>query len=341
MKSNLPVISQLLRAIIVENYAEAVSIVTDKNFDPNETNESWHAPVLTAVINVLSNSDKFGYMENVKEILKEIVKNEKFNPNVIDTEGETVLMHIARNPNFNWLVPFIMNTGKVDISIKDFMHRDVLEIAEKAGNSVLVDVLLSFKVKDHKGMPKKREGIKKIAKVTNINVLSNANDNILNRIEKAFDPDAKKNPVSLYSFLTAFFKGEYDTCIQIVRDPNFNPNECDRWDEPVLSSLIYYSQDSKVEYDEEMYKKIADIIISNSRFNVNALDADCNTILMVAMGFPKLKWLAEKLFNLQYARLDVMNDSGETIRQIAENCGNADFYNHLVRKSFETASVIN
>ena len=62
-----------------------------------------------------------------------------------------------------------------------------------------------------------------------------------------------------------------------------------------------------------MFKDIADEIIKNRRFDVNALDADCNTVLMVAMGFP----------------------------QIAENCGNGEFYNHLVRKSFEAAEVVN
>ena len=341
MKKDIPLISQLLRAIIVEDYASAKEIVTSDKFNPNETNESWNAPVLTAIVCVLSTTDKITDETRFKEILKEIVKHEKFNPNVLDTEGETVLMHIARHPEFNWLVPFIINTGKVDVSIKNFMHRDVITIAENAGNAVLCDILLPLKAQGHKGQPKKRVGIKKVAKVTTMTFSSESNGNIISRIESAFDKDVKNNPASLYNLLSCFFKGDYSTCIQIVRDPNFNPNECDRWEEPALSSLIYYSQDAKVNYDEEMFKKIVEIIIANHRFNVNALDADCNTVLMVAMGFPRLHWLAEMLFNIQSARLDVMNDSGETIRQIAENCGNGEFYNRLVRKSFETADVVN
>jgi ankyrin repeat protein len=341
MKKDIPLISQLLKAIIVEDYASAIEIVTSDKFNPNETNESWHAPVLTAIVCVLSTTDKATDQANLKEILKEIVKNEKFNPNILDTEGETVLMHIARHPSFNWLVPFIMNTGKVDITVKNFMHRDAIEIAESEGNTTLADILLPLKAHDHKGQPRKRVGIKKITKVTTINVSADVNDNVINRIEKAFGPDNKKNPVSLYNLLSSFFKGDYTTCMEIVRDPNFNPNECDKWDEPALSSLIYYSQDAKASYNEEMFKDIADAIIKNRRFDVNALDADCNTVLMVAMGFPKLHWLTEMLFSIQSARLDVMNDSGETIRQIAENCGNGEFYNHLVRKSFEAAEVVN
>ena len=57
---------------------------------------------------------------------------------------------------------------------------------------------------------------------------------------------------------------------------------------------------------------------------------------MVAMGFPNLKWLAEMLFNIQSARIDIINDSGESIRQIAEKCGNGSFYSHLIRKACET-----
>lgn len=341
MRKNIPLISQLLRAIIVEDYASAIEIITDKDFNPNETNKSWNSPVLSAIVTVSSTTDKFKDSKSFREILKEIVKHKDFDPNALDCEGETVIMHIARHPSFNWLVPFIINTGKVDISIKNFMHRDALEIAEKNGNYSLVDILLTLKVNVHKGQPKKRQGIKKIVKSTTTTVLPSGNKTILEKIECAFESDDKKRPVSLYNLLVSFFKGDYTTCIQIARDVNFNPNECDRWEEPVLSSLMYYSQDSKVKYDEDMYVKVVEAIISSPRFNVNALDADCNTVLMVAMGFPKLKWLAEMLFNIQSARLDVINDLGETIREIADNCGNREFYNRLVKKSFETADVIN
>ena len=217
MKKDIPLISQLLKAIIVEDYASAIEIVTSDKFNPNETNESWHAPVLTAIVCVLSTTDKITDQTNLKEILKEIVKNEKFNPNILDTEGETVLMHIARHPSFNWLVPFIMNTGKVDITVKNFMHRDAIEIAESEGNTTLADILLPLKVHDHKGQPRKRVGIKKVAKVTSINVSADVNDNVINRIEKAFGPDNKKNPVSLYNLLSSFFKGDYTTCMEIVK----------------------------------------------------------------------------------------------------------------------------
>lgn len=341
MDKNIPIISQLLRLLILENYDEALELVKSDKFNPNGTNTSWHAPVLSAVISVLSNAEKSLEKEGLKTVMKEIAKHKDLDPNIIDAEGETIIMHIARHPQFNWFAPFLMNNQKLDISIKNFMHKDAIDIAFACGNQTLADILLPLKMKGCKGLPKKRVGVKKTIKFTKPTEVNGAGrKNILDRIEKAFDPDKKKNPVSLYALLTSFFLGEYSTCIQIVKDVNFNPNECDRWEEPALSSLIYYSQDAHVTYNEEMFKKIVDAFIQNKRFNVNALDADCNTILMVAMGFPKLKWLTEKLFNIQSARLDVINDSGETIRQIADNCGNGEFYNHLVRKSFETADVV-
>lgn len=337
MTNDVPLISQLIRAIIVEDYATAIEVITDEKFNPNETNESWHAPVLTAIINIATTTEKFNDVESLKEVLKEIVKHKDYDPNIVDYEGETVLMHIARHPSFNWIVPLIISTNKVDTKIKNFMHYTALDIAERYDNPVMVDILLSLNTDYSKGQPVKIKGLKK---VKSIKVSSDANSNILKKIDWAFEEKQKVNPLSLFNLLTSFFKGEYDTCIQIVRDVNFNPNECDKYGEPLLSSLMYYSQDSKAVYDEDMFKKIVDCIISNRKFDVNTINADCNTVLMVAMGFPKLKWLAEKLYNIQSARLDIINDCGETIRDIANNCGNGDFYNHLVRKSFEMAEVV-
>jgi len=341
MKKDIPLISHLLRSIIVEDYASAMEVITDDSFNPNETNSSWRAPVITAIVNILSNMPSKKDSKELREVLKTIVKNKDFDPNVLDATGETCLMHIARHEEFNWLVPFIFNTNKVDINIKNQMSKDLLDIAEASENKTLSDIVMSIRILDiKKGQPKKRVGIKKRICLTPIDSPSKGNGNILDKLEKAFEDNQKRNPVSLYALIKAFFQGDYTTCIQIVRDVNFNPNECDRWEEPALSSLIYYSQDVNVNYDESMFKKIVDVIIENKRFDVNALDADCNTTLMVAMSFPRLQWLTEKLFNIQSARLDVLNDSGENLRSIAENCGNGDFYNHLVMKSFEAVEAI-
>lgn len=339
MEKKIPLISQLLKAIIVEDYASAVNIIENENFNPNEKNSSWGAPIVTAMVTVLSGDKKLQEKKNFREIFTSLIRHKDFDPNVVDSEGETVLMHIARHPEFNWMVPLLLSTKGIDLSIVNFRKMNAIQIAEAFGNNVLADILIGFKA-ERGGihLPKKRVGIKaKQAKVIGIN---NNNSIILERIEYAFYNSEKNKPISLYALLVNFFKGNYDECIQIVKDVNFNPNECDKWEEPVLSSLIYYSQESTTKYDEESFKKIVDAIISLPKFDVNAIDADCNTTLMVSMGYPKLQWLTEKLFNISSARLDIINDMGENIKNIANNCGNGDFYNHLVMKSFETANVI-
>ena len=132
MESNLPLISQLIKAVVVEDYASAIDIITSDKFNPNEVNKSWGAPVLSALINIIGTSDKYKDKEILKTIFEEIVNHKDFDPNVVDAEGDTIMMYIARHPSFNWLVPFIMNTGKVDITVKNFMHRDAIEIAERS-----------------------------------------------------------------------------------------------------------------------------------------------------------------------------------------------------------------
>lgn len=359
MAKNIPLTSLLLKALILDDYASAIDVISRKEFNPNEKSLTWGAPVLSALIVVLSGAPKKEDDKAVRDIIKEIISRDDFDPNIADGNGDTPLMHIAMHPDFNWVAPFILSKKNLNLGVKDFMHRTALEIAERERNTVLADMILAYKGKKaqgtsnvetvkvdkiecHLGMPKKRKGLATTAKVITIDTTTSTTGvvSILDKIECAFDDDVKKNPVSLYNLLRSFFKGDYSTAIQIAKDVNFNPNECDKWEEPALSSLIYYSQDSKVTYDEDRFKDVANAIMSNIRFNVNTIDADCNTVLMVAMGFPKLKWLTEKLFNLQYARLDIINDMGEGIRQIADKCGNGAFYNQLVMKSFETAKVI-
>ena len=336
---NIPLVTYLLKNLILDDYASAIDIITSNEFNPNEKGMAWGAPALTAVIVVMASSAKDIDENGLREVIKGIINHKDFDPNVADNNGDTVLMHIAIHPEFNWVVPMILATGKVNFSLKNFMHKTILEIAEGNNNVIFRNMVLGG---GRKGTPKKMPGLKKKqqpkAEIVSINF--NTNKSILNRIDAIFDADEKKNPVSLYGLLTAFFKGDYDTAIQIAKDVNFNPNSFDRFDEPCLTSLIYYSQDANVTYDEEMFKKVADAIISNRRFDVNAIDSDCNTVLMASMGFPKLRWLTEKLFSLQSARIDIINDSGENIREIADNCGNGEFYNKLVMKAFETANIV-
>ena len=85
-------------------------------------------------------------------------------------------------------------------------------------------------------------------------------------------------------------------------------------------------------YDEEKYKEIAKAIMSNRKFDMNALDADCNTPIMIAMGYQRLHWLVKELFKFSSTRIDIMNDQGETLKDIAKYSGNENFFNELISK---------
>ena len=338
MGKEIPVISKLLKAMIVEDYKGAMDIVSDEDFNPNEKTKTWEAPVISALLTVLINSKNKELPTEAKAVFKAIISNKSFNPNEVDKENETILMHIARNRNFSWLAPFVLDCPSIDLYVKNYMGRTALDIANNTGNIIVRDLIIAYNtniMRDH--LPKKREGIKKkkkqAAKVT-------VSSSILNNIEMAFSDEAKNNPVSLYNLIKYFIKGNYDECLRIVKDVHFNPNESDRWDEPALSSLIYYSQDSTVIYDAVKFREIALGIINNRMFDVNALDADCNTVLMVAMSFPKLNWLVRELFKISSARIDVINDMGEDINAIAEKCGNSELLSDMIRRNYETANVI-
>ena len=334
---NISIISWLLRAMIVGDYKNALGFVENKDFDPNEKTKTWGAPVLTALITVLSGMNKYECDPDAKKVFLKIIKNEKFNPNETDTEGETVLMHIARTRNqFEWMIPYILENEKTDISIKNFMKKTAIDIALYHENSAMADLLMIQKLKNNSAhLPKKIAGLKKKPIVD-----KEINLAMVNRVEHAFNGEAKDNPFSLYWVLVNFFKHEYDECVRIINDVHFDPNETDRWEEPALTSLIYYSQDSSFKYDEEGLKKVAMAIVNHRGFNVNAIDSDSNTVLMVCMSFKRLNWLTRELFKISSAKIDHVNDMGEDLKQIAKNCYNTPLYEELIKASYTEANVV-
>ena len=341
MGKDVPVISKLLKAMIMEDYKDAMDIVTDENFDPNEKTKTWDSPVISAMITILTGTKNKDINQDAKAVFKAITSNKKFDPNTCDREKETALMHVARNKRFSWLAPFLLDCPNINLFAKNYLGRTALDIAAGVENSIVRDLILAYSMKfTVKHLPKKKVGIKKKKPTASQTTQVTVSGNILNNIEAAFYPEAKENPVSLYNLVKYFIKGNYDECLRIVKDVHFNPNECDRWDEPALSSLIYYAQDSTVTYDTEKFKEIAKEIINNRQFDVNAIDADCNTILMVAMGFPKLDWLVRELFKISSARIDVVNDMGENLSTIAEKCGNSELLADMIRRNYKEVDAI-
>ena len=330
MAQEIPMISKLLRSIITGNYSTALELVNGKDFNPNDTHLSWKAPVVSAIVNVIGETSKISNEKAFKELLLSIVQHKDFNPNMKDANGDTVLIHLARHPRFAWLVPHILSNPKADLNIENFMHRNAEAVATICGNKDFIKM-----VSDHNGnisrMPRKRKGIKKL--------LPEGNRLVLKRVEGAFYEYEKKKKASLYNLLKNFFSGKYSECLEIIKDKDFDPNEYDRWDEPVLTSLIYYSQDCGVEVDVDKFKEIVDAIIALDKFDANTLDADQNTPLMASMQFKELRWLTEKLYKVGSARIDLKNYWGDSLSKIAKESGNGEFYEHLATNTFKEMSV--
>ena len=333
----IPTISLLMRAMILGDYKEALVMVTDKDFNPNETTRSWNTPIISAIMTVL-NGTKFNVDNNeFREVFKKIISNENFNPNIVDSENETVIMKVVRMKEFVWLAPLLLDVKGIDLTIKNYLGLTALDLATRCKNTIVADLIMAHNAKTPpKGSPKKISGIKKKKTVASI-ITGKA---VLDKIEMAFTQEQKDNPLSLYNLVKFFLLGNYDECIRIVNHVHFNPNETDRWEEPVLSSLIYYSQDQDVTYDEEKFKVIVNAITHNRHFDVNSLDSDCNTPLMVAMGFTRLDWLVKELFRISSARIDIRNDMGEDLKDIAEKCGNSALYSDMIRRSYELVNSI-
>ena len=337
-KNNVPFISRIMRAMILEDYTQALDLVTSEEFDPNQRTKTWDSPIISAIITITEGMTHKKPLDDMKKVIQTIIKHENYNPNAVDAENETTLMRVARSKEFCWVAPMLLEKKFIDVNIKNYLGRTALDIAVMCNNSVVRDVLMVYKVKDCTlKQPKKITGLKKRNKATVVTV---NNTNVLDKIENAFENDRKDDPFSLYNLVKNFLKGNYEECMRIATNVHFDPNEFDRWGEPALSSLVYYSQDANVTYDEAKFKEIASAIINNRQFDVNSLDADTNTPLMVAMGFPKLDWLVKSLFRISSARIDIKNELGEDLKEIANKCGNGALYDEMIRRSYETANVV-
>ena len=183
MGKDIPMVSKLLKAMILEDYVDAMDIVTDEKFDPNEKTKSWGAPIISALITVLYGEKSKNLSADAKAVFKAIISHKDFNPNLTDRENETIMMEIARGKDFNWLAPFLLNCKDIDLSIKNYMGRTALDIASFSKNTVIRDILMTYNIKEvAKYQPKKTVGRKK-KKTTAPQVTVSEKKNILQNIE--------------------------------------------------------------------------------------------------------------------------------------------------------------
>lgn len=331
-------VSQILRLLVLEDYAELINIIVSDDFNPNVKSDISESPLLLKLINLFgSGCVKIKDKENFQMIFTEIVNHKDFDPNIKDTDGETILTCIARcdKESFNWLVNPILAKGNVDIFAKNFMHKTCMDIAKKKNNTVFMSIINGFLFVKHLGMPRKRS----FKKESELNIEISPNKKtfdcksiITESIEQCYNEEQKKNPSSMYWVLYHFFRGNYQEAENVVTSPHFNPNECDKFEDPALLTLVNHATVYNAKIDEDWYKRIAKYIVDCKTFDPNIINAEGNSPIMVTIGFKSLNWLSELLFNLPNTRIDFINEYGRILHGIAKEADNLVFYQGMIYK---------
>lgn len=309
--------NQLIDAVTSLDYEKANQIVEDDWFDPNFTVMPSGMPIATYILE-MSGSIHKNSLEEHKKLITKIVRLPQFNPNKrLDTfSGETMLMRIAKNPEYNWLIDEILHNRKLNIFEEDYGGNTALMTAVSYDNRECERRIMDFigrgKDDDRSMMPKKKK-----ATMTTL-----PNGEFINRVETGFNDGEKIGDNTLYSLIKNFMWQKYDKCIDIIKSSDFNFNSTDRWGEPSFHSVIYFANLPGVKYDEDGFKKVAEAFMSRADFDVNALDCDCNTIPMVTASIPRMKWLLELLISKCHnIDMSIRNDVGMTLEEIATRNG--------------------
>lgn len=305
--------NQLIDAVSSYDYDKAERIIKDYWFDPNFIVRPSGMPIATYILEMSGGVDK-SRVDLHKNLIRSIMSLPQFNPNKrLDTfSGETMLMRIAKNSEYNWLLNDILKNPRLNIYEEDYNGNTALMTAVSFENRECEKKIMDFiglKDKDNKSlMPRKISDNMKLM----------PNGDIIYRVEAGFSESEMKGENTLYSLILNFMWKKYDKCVDIVNSNEFSFNSTDKWGEPSLHSLIYYSNLHGVKYEEDGFKKIVDAFIKRKDFNVNALDCDCNNIPMVVASMPRMKWLLEMLFDkCNDIDMDIRNDVGMNLEEIA------------------------
>ena len=136
----------------------------------------------------------------------------------------------------------------------------------------------------------------------------------------------------MYWVLYHFFRGNYQEAENVVTSPYFNPNECDKFEDPALLTLVNHATVYNAKIDEDWYKRIAKYIVDCKTFDPNIINSEGNSPIMVTIGFKSLNWLSELLFNLPNTRIDFINEYGRILHGIAKEANNLVFYKGMIHK---------
>ena len=315
----------LVESILNNNIAHAILMACDDKFDPNETTKSGQTMLVAIIQKIRMECPSMLYDEAFKSFISIIIDHKNYEPNKRGTMNETPLMTLCRYPECSWVVKMLLEHPDININLKSRFGHTAEDIARNNDNKEALKLFKkpSQKRKYHIIVAKRR-------KPSEVKTLRNSA--MLKHIEGAFREGQKVSEISAYWLIKHFLREDYEKALMIAKAEDFNAKEEDYWGEPVIYSLLYYSQDSKTEYDEEWLKKIVDALLSHKTFNINQTDADGNNLLMVSIQFKKLNWLSEKLMNRPDLNVDIKNAMGYKLIDIASSSHQEEFLSSIIAK---------
>lgn len=314
---------KLVDDILNGNFANAILTSCDEKFDPNEQTKSGQTMLSAIVQKIRFDAPSLINDEAFKSFISTIIDHKNFEPNKRGTMDETPLMTLCRYPECAWVVEMLLEHPDTNINLRSRFGNTAEDIARMQDNDEALKLIFKKKVKNHVVKAKKRNPAeRKLAK----------NALMLSHIEGGFRQIQKENETSIYWLIKSFLMGDYEAALSIARSKDFNATEEDYWGEPVIYSLIYYSQDKQTEYDEGWLKKIIDAIFEHKTFNINQTDADGNNILMVSIQFKKLNWLSEKLIENHDLKIDIKNEMGYGLIDVATAAHQEEFLSSIIAK---------
>jgi hypothetical protein len=86
--NNIPLISRIMRAMILEDYTQALDLVTSEEFDPNQRTKTWDSPIISAIITITEGMAHKKPLDEMKKVIQTIIKHKNYNPNAVDAEND-------------------------------------------------------------------------------------------------------------------------------------------------------------------------------------------------------------------------------------------------------------
>ena len=133
----------------------------------------------------------------------------------------------------------------------------------------------------------------------------------------------KKNITN--EFFKAFASGDSDKCFMLWLDDDFDPNDRDGFDEPLIMNVMFFYAKSNTKMDEAYFKEIISLIIGHEKYNPNQKNEYKEIPLFYVARYPRLNCIAKKMLDLKKTIFNQENDVGLNLFDVATSNENNAF----------------